>query len=432
MASNNNSLGFFLDYVGNNHCQVTITVPVKNVDKIYKEIAFLHREKINTYGFHQGEIPIEYVEQNFRPYLTELVTEFLFKYFVLSFLYKQIRIKKIPIAGEPRISNINIEPHSEAEFYFEFSLAKTIHLQEWKKHPFKAPKRKNYRDIDRQAAIFVSEEKEKEKQNRIEKLKQGDWVAFDAAVLDRNNQPIFDTKESLWLKLGDEEADFPCQEIFTGKSIGEKFFTKSSCLQEYFNSQMGVEYNFLVEITDILQQSFFSFESFKNHFKLKTNKDIVKKLVEIYSFRNDLSQRRAIIEETIKHLLLNYKFTIPHFLIVRQQKVLLDLLHDNPDYQVYRMEKTFNTTIEKLAKKQVKETILIDQIAHNEDFDITNQEVKHYLNFFNRPRTKDFVYFEMPNTKIQGQESPLSQELLMQSSLREKTLNHVIHYLTRK
>ncbi|MBT3455625.1 hypothetical protein HN446_01025, partial [bacterium] len=240
MVTGKNSLGFFLDCVNDQLALVTITVPGSIVDKVYKEIVFSHRSKINTYGFHQSQIPLEYVEQNFKPYLTELVTEFLFKFFVISFLYKKTRAEFIAIAGDPRISDITVEPGQDAQFCFELTLAKTISLHEWKKNVFKSPKRKRYKDIDRQASSFVREESENTKKFSSDMLSPGDWTSFHVKVLDRNNKPIFDTSEHLWLKVGNEEADTPCQETFLGKKIGDTFCTKNPCLQEYFNSQLGI------------------------------------------------------------------------------------------------------------------------------------------------------------------------------------------------
>jgi hypothetical protein len=59
-------------------------------------------------------------------------------------------------------------------------------------------------------------------------------------------------------------------------------------------------------------------------------------------------------------------------------------------------------------------------------------DFRGYLNLIKRARTKEFVYFNPPNTKIEGQETPLASVLLGQCCLREKTLNHIIYNLTKK
>ena len=86
----------------------------------------------------------------------------------------------------------------------------------------------------------------------------------------------------------------------------------------------------------------------------------------------------------------------------------------------------------RVAEKQVKETIFIDQLAYRENTHLTNQDVKHYLNLSKRPRMKEFIYFSSPATKIGGQEMPIGAQELKRTCLREKALNHIIYHLTKK
>ena len=181
-----------------------------------------------------------------------------------------------------------------------------------------------------------------------------------------------------------------------------------------------------------MHNAYFSFEDFKQHFRLKTNKDIHSKLIEIFSYRNDLSQRRSMVEEALKLLIAKHHVEASSYLVLRQQKIVLEAVQSNPDYQVYKAQSNFKSIVSQLATKQVKEMILIDQLAHNENIKITNQDIKNYLNLLKRPRTKEFIYFTPPPTKIDGQEMPIPAALFKQCCLREKTLNYAIYHLTRK
>ena len=106
-------------------------------------------------------------------------------------------------------------------------------------------------------------------------------------------------------------------------------------------------------------------------------------------------------------------------------------MQTNPDYQVYRMQKDFKKRVKQLAEKQAKELMILDQIGYLENIAITNQDAKQYLNLIQRPRTKEFIYLAPPNTRLRGQEAPISSEELKQACLREKTLNHIIYHLTK-
>ena len=145
-----------------------------------------------------------------------------------------------------------------------------------------------------------------------------------------------------------------------------------------------------------------------------------------------MSQRRSTAEDTLKLLLSRHTIEVPNHLVLRQQKSILDNIHSNPDYQVYKMQNDFQEKVRLLATKQVKEIILMHQLACYEGITVTNEDIKGYLNLTKRPRTQEFIYFEPPNTKFSGHEAPLSASLISQCCLREKTLNHAIYYLTKQ
>ena len=264
-------------------------------------------------------------------------------------------------------------------------------------------------------------------------IRIGDWVNFTLSLTDTNgNLLVGNYKADLWIKIGDEEADKPFHDVFIGKKIGDKFCSQHRCFQDYFSNQLDTPYFFCVEINDSVPFQFFCLDQFKNHFKLKTNKEIHQKLIEVFSYRNDLSQRRTTVEESLKLLLAKHPFEVPNHLILRQQKSVLAAIQDNPDYHVYRVQKDFKDRVRELAEKQIKEQLIIDQLAFHEDIPLTPFDVKTYLNLLKRSRTKEFVYFDPPATKLRGQEFPIVNQELQRICLREKTLNHIIYYLTKK
>jgi len=119
-------------------------------------------------------------------------------------------------------------------------------------------------------------------------------------------------------------------------------------------------------------------------------------------------------------------------MILRQQKLVLESVQHNPDYHVYKTETTFKETIKQLALKQARELLFTLQLALHEKIEVTNEDIKGYLNLLKRPRTKEFIYFNPPSTKNQGQEMPLPTQVLKRCCLLEKTLNHVIYHLMKK
>jgi len=433
MEQNDSSLRFDLDNVSSHFSKANIIISTELVDKTYTEATLAQKNSVRPYGFQtKKDIPIEYIKTNFEHNINNHMQEFLFKYFVLSFLHRELRQNKINVAGEPRLTNIEINPSSDAIFSFDLSLFPKIEFQNWKYYPFKAPKRKNYKDLDRQVEDFMRRERKKMKESPQSSIDIKDWVCFDIWVVDQKKKPTFGNhKENLWVKVGYEEADREFQNLFLGKKPGDQLYASDDCVQEYFGSQIGKNYTFGITIKDFIPHRFFCFENFKRQFRIKTKKEIRTRLIEVFSFRNDLSQRQAMVEEAFKLMLSKYKFDVPNYLVLRQQKNVLESIQKNPDYHVYKTQKDFDDQIEKLARKQIKEIILIDQLAANENMKITHEDIVSYLNLTKRARMKEFIYFKMPETKIDGQETPIASEVIKQQCLREKVLNYIIYQLTR-
>ncbi len=422
-----------LEYEHPRFCYATVVVPSQYINTLYHLAAQAQQNNVEAPGFPKGKVPISYIEKNFTSTLIDHIKEFLFRYVVLNYLYREIQKHKMLVVGEPRLQTIALKIDEDARFSFELTLFTDAIIQEWKYYPFKAPKRKKYKDLDRQVETFVKEEKELLKKYESAPIHVGDWVNFTLCLVNEAGIPLLgDCTETLWLKIGDEEADVAMQELFVNKKIGDVFITNNKGLQDYFSNTIATNYFFRIAILDTVPQLYFCLESFKKYFKLKTNKELSHKLIEVFSYRNDLSQRRSMAEESLKLLLTKHRFTIPNHLVLRQTKYILDALQDNPDYQVYRVQKDFKERVRELAEKQIKEMILLGQLAIQDNMQASQHDIKSYLTLTQRPRTKEFVYFDVPSSKVNGQERPISHEALKLSCLREKALNHIIYHLTRQ
>lgn len=426
-------LSFDLECARPDFCYGTVTVPAHIVDTLFHEAARTQQHSAQTHGFHKGTVPIEYIKQNYTENLIEHVKELLFKYCVINYLYEQIRLQKLMVVGEPRLSNIVLRPKEDAQFVFELSMFPELTVYEWKYFPFKAPKRKNYKDLDRQVDSFIEEEKRQIQQMSDETIGIGDWVGFSVSLIDEDENPLLPSlHEAFWFKIGSDDTESSLRTLFVGKKNGDRFVTDHKVLQNYFSDQLDSKHPFAIEITGALSHHYFDFDLFKRYFRIKTNKDMHKKLIEVFSYRQDMSQRRAMVEESVKALLAKHKYTVPNHLVLRQQKHLLERIRHNPDYHVYRAEKEFLSHVRNLAEKQVIETIFLDKLAYQENISVSDDDIKGYLNLTNRHRMKEFIYFDVPSFKIQGQEAPVPVEELKRVCLREKAINYIIYHLTKK
>lgn len=431
---NSSLLSIEHNYDQSSLCRATITVSKSLINTFFDETAVALKDNIQAYGFQQGEVPIEYIGKQYRLNITEHLKEFFLKFGIINFLFQEIRAQKLLVAGDPRLVDIFLEYGQDARFVFELSVFPMIALNEWKYFPFKAPHRKNYKDLDRQVETFVQEEqKNLEKYSSDKGIAIGDWINFTVSVVNNKQMSLNEGfAQNFWLKLDNEDIEGHLQFLFLGKKKGEGFIVSNKGLQDYFSDQLRVSYNFKIHVIDIVPHAYFCFDQFKDHFRVKTNKDMHKKLIEVFSYRNDVSQRLAMVEEAFKLLLSRHRFFAPNYLVLRQQKIILGAIQSNPDYNVYRKQKDFNFWIQQLAEKQVKETLLIDQLIYRENIVVTHEDIVNYLNLDKRQRMREFIYFGLPESKHYGQEMPLVTNELSRVCAREKAINYVIYYLTKK
>lgn len=412
---------------------VKIVLDNQHIKAIYKEALLSHKEEANTYGFSKGSTPLHYIEHTYKLHIIEHLKELFFTHCVMNFLCESLQNNRIVIAGEPKLIDVKLEPSQDAEFYFGLVKINNNLDDRWKNINFKVPGRKNYKDLDRQVEHFIKEETEYAKKNNPETINFGDLVCFEMEIVNKKNKPLLKGyKNKLWVKISNEEVDRELREIFLNKKIGDSFLTDDNFLQNYVSNELNMHYTFLIKIDHFLSDTFFSFDLFKHHFQIKTKKHLHQKLIEVFSYRNDISQRRETVELTLKHLMKQYFIPLPPQLLEQQKKSVLKKLHNNPDYIVYKSQSDFKERIKQLAEKQLKETIIIDAIAIEENIKIEEKDIHAYLNLDKRARTREFLYYKLPITKFNGQEIPIQNELIKQQCLREKTLNYVINHLTKK
>ena len=412
---------------------IRITIHQKVVKSLYKHALKLLKKENSIIGFQQDHAPQIYLDEYYREHVLNHLKEFLLKYSVISFLYKNVREKKIIMIGDPRLDNIIINLGQNAEYHFDFTPAPPVPVRDWRYLPFKPPLRKKYKDIDKQATNFITEERTlKSNLGKNSDISTGDWILFSASLLNENKKPLFNNlQEYLWLRISDEETGEPFNTLFIERKKGDQFNSTNQCLCEYFGSQLNIPYLFQISILEVLPHTYFCLDSFKEQFRLKSDRKTHQKIVEVYSFRNDLSLRRAMVEETYKVLSRTFPIDVPQSAITRQERIIRDELQLNPDYSVYKLQSTFSDTIKSLAEKQMRTTLLTDYFSQQENITIDAKDVYNYLNLTKRPRTKEFIHFLHPSICVNEDEAPIPYESLKHTCIKEKTMNHILYHLTK-
>ncbi|MBD3231237.1 hypothetical protein GF322_01100 [Candidatus Dependentiae bacterium] len=414
--------------------QAEIKVASTIISKIYEQILDSYKKSTSPQGFNNKNIPLEYIKENYQKEIEWEIKNFLFKHFVFDFLMEEIINKKIHLTNYPRLVDIITNQNDEIIFIFDLSIAEPIEIKEWKNFIFRPPKRKRYKDLDKQVTLFLKKQISLFKKHPQNIIQENDWVCFEAIPLDKNKKQLLDNhKKIYWLRVSNKYIKKPFHSSLLNKKIGDSFITNNLAIKNEFSPHNEEENHhlFFIKIKNITKGTYFCLDSFRNNFKLKSKTEVHKKLIEVFSYRNDISQRKAIIEELFHILLSKHRFEVAKHFVIRRQEDILNMLKTHPDYQVYKTQEDFMNNIETLAEKQLKEEILIDQLAYKENIKVDHKDIQSYLYLFNNNRLKEFVYFRPILEKIEDSDKTLQTGILKQSVLREKTLNYIIHILTK-
>src|SRR5689334_18172497 len=82
----------------NSRQTATIIVSPAIVAALFDLAALSQQPVTQTHGFIRGEVPVDYIKQNFKESLLNHLKELLLKQVVIHFLYQQIREQRISIA----------------------------------------------------------------------------------------------------------------------------------------------------------------------------------------------------------------------------------------------------------------------------------------------------------------------------------------------
>lgn len=418
----------------NNSYFFKVTVPANITESFLNLAAQKHQNYANLAGFKKGLAPISYIQEHFKTPIISHLKDLGLKFFGINTLLQHIRAQKIVVAGDPELRDIQIDSNGNLTYVFELFVPKEVYMQSWKYLPFKAIARKKYRDIDKQVLTFLQEEEDLQKNHNPNKgIQVGDWVFFKAWLVDQNKNPIFNQNAApVWLKIGDEEPDIEFQNIFVGKKIGDTILTTDLSIQRYFCENSYSEYTFVIKVEDVVSSAYLSLDLFKQYFKIKNNKELLNKITEVFSFNNDISQRRTIAYEALNLIIKKNQFVLPDQAIRSKRTNILQEIQYKSDFLIYKMDPNFDANLTNMAKKQLLDTIVSETIGYQDNINVSAHDIKAVLQLTQRPRLKDFLYFPFLKTQIQGQEFPIEYEHLYHYCLKEKTINHIIYHLTKK
>ncbi len=407
-----------------------VTVDRAIVQPMTTQMAQLYQHYAALPGYEKKHLPIEYAKAYFAAEIKQDTQEFLYKHFVLQFLLDEITRNHLVTANWPRLSEVKSIDEG-LTYRFILTIAPNLALKEWKHFVFKQPERKNYKDLDNQVINFIKQATDTARSHDKHTTAAGDWVSFSAQLLNPNTEEaLFEQQHRYWIRISGDIIISKLQQSFVEKKVGDAFIVNALPFIDAPQSSIEEPCHYKITIESITKGGHMSLEFFKQTFKLKTRADVHKKLIEVFSYRNDISQRRSTIEELFHLLFTKHRFEMPKHIITRKKENLLNIIKRQSDYNIYKNNKNFDTHLTLLAEKMLKEELIIDHIAYAEEIKVSCADIAHYLHLFNNERLKEFIYFKPLIDSVEDSNTPIHEAILAQAVAREKTLNYILYTLS--
>lgn len=410
----------------------SVAVPTELVSKLVSFFIAKKKQDLLMHGFEKGKIPEAYIKEHFKISLLAHVEKIFFYFYAQDILIKSLSVNGAYI---PRIFSFEKEINLNT-FVVRFMHQKTSHLLDSEKNYFdeikkvKFPERKKYKDLDRQASLTFAQEEHNKQNSKVASITEGDWIGIRVQLVDDKGE-IIDERLTLklWVYITSEGIDREIRTTFLGKKKGERFSVGAFFLEELLCTDF-LNHTFLVTIEDHISHLYFDFATFEKAYGFD-GQDVIEKMIEVFSLRNDISLKKEKSQLVLKHFLEKIKISLDQETILEHECMIKNRIVKNADYLLYQSDTNFLSNIKKLACRQAMEKILIDYLIYKYKIKLESAPIYAYLNVLQRHRLKDFLYFDTANLYDSMMKFiPIFDHTMTQMALRERAIEYLIEKLS--
>lgn len=408
----------------------TLQAPATLVAHIRDHVSHAYAGYALTPGLHGTKLPLNYTQQYFSAEIERDAKQFIFDNFIQESIIYNLDERKIHLINWPRLIEVQTNPDGSYLYTFAISVAPQITVNNWKNNTYLPPRRKNYTDLDIQVASFIQQLGQIAPPSNASLVEHGDWVKFSSCLRSPHTSSPLQSAITYWVHIATANIPTRYTEALMGKSVGSRFMLPATDRPLEGASAPYAEYYYDVTVLSIIKNDYLSLPDLAACLEVPSTEMIPDRLIEIFSFRNDASLRHAIVEELFYLLFSVYRFDVAPHAITRRKELLLTLMQHAPESTIYAKQKQFLPHIALHAEVRLKEEALIDAIATHENTQITDADIRHYIQLSSHERLRDFVYFTPLADDLASSYEPLSEQQLLRIVRREKTLNAVIAQLS--
>lgn len=367
--------------------KLQITVDPEKIKKKKDDIVREIRKTANIRGFRRGKVPKEII---IRTYKEEIEND-LKKELMLEAYEFAAQDNKIEAVSDPIFTNVEFDEEKGLSFVATVDVKPRIELKEYKGIEITAkPIEITDKDINKvlgqlQDAFATLEEK----QGGV--LEKGNIAVIDIKTFTKETHyPIKDFGgENLHVEIGKKQLIEEIENTIEGMKAGETKSIEASFDNSYpLRALKGKDVIFEVTLKSIKQKKL---PELNDEFAQKINKefktydDLLKDVKERLKKNKEIEEKERQKDELLDKLLEQYDFELPDSIVNQETNQMImeyvknmyymgvDVSTDNFKPQVLREK------FEPEAKKRVKATFILLEIAKKEGIDVSSEEINEVI-----------------------------------------------------
>lgn len=407
----------------NSQVELTVTVEPSEYEKHLKSAATRLSERANIKGFRKGKAPYDIVKRELGD--MSILQEALERIIQESF-YEAIKTEEVETIGMPDIKVEKLAPGNEIIYKATVALLPKVTLADLTKLKAK----KDEKEITKEAVDEVIENLRKMQAKEV--IKQGaatkeDKVVVDMDMKDKGVSVEGGQAKGYGVYLSEEHYIPGFNEKLVGAKKGDELKFNLEFPEDHYQKNFaGKKIDFTVKVNDVYERQL---PEANEEFAKALGQESVEKLRELLKENLSNEEKRKAEERfeiaIFEELLENSTFEeIPEVLInAERQKMFYELKRDLDrngisieDYlkDIKKKEDELFEDFKEQATKRAKSALVSRAVAHDNNIDVSNDELKaeiqmmkdmykeneEYLENLKKPEVKDTIRNMLANKKV--------------------------------
>jgi trigger factor len=369
-----------LEIIDISSCKKNLTaeVPVEQVEEEISRLARKYAQQVKVPGFRPGKVPLGIIRQRFSTELRDEVT-----HEIISRTWKEAAVDRgLEPLAEPVIEKVESDPGAPLKFVLSFEVIPKIEITDYKGVPITLPLQE-VKDADVDAAIeHLREEQAQYIPVENAEIRDGHFLTIDLdGEFEGGGKPIHE--ENLNLSVGAPQTNREFNENLLGARIDEeRVFDVSYPVDHHQKKLAGKTVHYRVKVKEIKEKQLAEINddfardigsSSLEELRTRIRSEMVTKAKEAAEEK----ARETILDQIIQRL----SFDVPESLVREElednaRRIAANLARRGIDVsktsidwkKIFEEERPF-------ADKSVRRRLVLDAIARQEKFEVTDSEV---------------------------------------------------------